>query len=95
LGLEPGLEFHRVECLLRPGDSLLLYTDGVNEAFNPADECYGNDRLIADLGPLSGQPAGSLVSVLCDQVRTFAAGAPQSDDITVLALHLPTRSTQP
>jgi sigma-B regulation protein RsbU (phosphoserine phosphatase) len=94
LGLEPGLEFHRVECLLRPGDSLLLYTDGVNEAFNPDDECYGNDRLIADLGPLSGQPPGLLVSALCDQVRTFAAGAPQSDDITVLALHLPTRSTQ-
>jgi len=92
LGLEPGLEYHRVECQLRPGDSLLLYTDGVNEAFNPAGECYGNNRLIADLGPLSGHSARSLVSVLFDQVRTFAAGAPQSDDITVLALHLPSGS---
>jgi len=93
LGLEPDLEYLRVECQLRPGDSLLLYTDGVNEAFNPDEECYGNDRLIADLGPLSGFPARSLVEELFDKVRTFAAGAPQSDDITVLALHLPNGSS--
>jgi sigma-B regulation protein RsbU (phosphoserine phosphatase) len=89
LGLEPDLTFHRSELELCPGDNLLLYTDGVNEAFNSEGECYGNERLIAELSPWSDQPAKSLVSQLCNRVRTFAAGAPQSDDITVLALHLP------
>ena len=55
LGFEPGLEFERTELTLRPGDALVFYTDGVSEAFNPQDECYGNDRLLADAG-VAGRP---------------------------------------
>src|SRR5512138_1542753 len=48
LGFESGLEFERTEITLGPSDALILYSDGVSEAFNPQDECYGNDRLLAD-----------------------------------------------
>ena len=86
LGFEPGLEFERTELSLKPGDALVLYSDGVTEAFNPQDECYGNDRLLADMGGFDGQSAPDITSGLLKRVRAFAAGAPQSDDIAIMTL---------
>jgi sigma-B regulation protein RsbU (phosphoserine phosphatase) len=86
LGFEPGLEFERTELTLREGDALILYTDGVSEAFNPQDECYGTDRLLADAATVAGQPAPAMTKGLLQKVRAFAGGAPQSDDIAILAL---------
>jgi phosphoserine phosphatase RsbU/P len=88
LGFEPGLEFERTDLLLHAGDTLILYTDGVTEAFNPQEECYGNERLLADVLPLAGQPAPGVVAGLLQKVRAFAGTAPQSDDIAILALQL-------
>jgi phosphoserine phosphatase RsbU/P len=86
LGFEPALTFGRTELTLGPGDALVLYTDGVTEAFNPQEECYGNDRLLADAAAFTGQPAPAVAAGLLQRVRAFAAGAPQSDDIAILAL---------
>ena len=86
LGFEPGLGFERTELMMRAGDTLVLYTDGVNEAFNPADECYGNERLLRDLAPFGAQAATAVTAGLLRQVRSFAAGARQSDDIAILVL---------
>jgi sigma-B regulation protein RsbU (phosphoserine phosphatase) len=86
LGFEPGLEFERTELTVRPGDALVLYTDGVSEAFNLQDECYGTDRLLADAGTVAGQAAPAMASSLLKKVRAFVGGAPQSDDIAILAL---------
>jgi sigma-B regulation protein RsbU (phosphoserine phosphatase) len=86
LGFEPGLEFERTELTLRDGDALILYSDGVSEAFNPQDECYGNERLLADAGGFSGQSAPAITSRLLQKVRAFAGTAPQSDDIAILSL---------
>ena len=88
LGFEPGLEFERTELTLRAGDALIFYTDGVSEAFNPQDECYGNDRLLADAGILAGQSPGALTAGLLQKVRAFVGTAPQSDDIAILALRV-------
>jgi sigma-B regulation protein RsbU (phosphoserine phosphatase) len=88
LGFEPGLEFQRTELTLQPGDAVVVYTDGVNEAFNPQRECYGNDRLLRDLAGSTGAAASAVVTKLLHHVRTFADGAPQSDDIAVLVLRL-------
>ena len=88
LGFEPGLEFERAELNLRPGDSLILYSDGVTEAFNPQEECYGNDRLLADAGGFDGGSAPAITAALLEKVRTFARGAPQSDDIAILTLQV-------
>jgi sigma-B regulation protein RsbU (phosphoserine phosphatase) len=88
LGFEPGLEFERAELNLRPGDSLILYSDGVTEAFNPQEECYGNDRLLADAGGFDGSSAPVISAGLLEKVRAFAGGAPQSDDIAILTLQV-------
>src|SRR5436190_7768084 len=85
LGFEPGLEFERTELTLHEGDALVLYSDGVSEAFNPQDECYGDQRLLTDAGGLSSQDAPGFTAGLLAKVRAFAGGAPQSDDIAILA----------
>jgi sigma-B regulation protein RsbU (phosphoserine phosphatase) len=91
LGFEPGLQFERTEFSINPGDALVLYSDGVTEAFNPRDELYGNERLLTDAGGFSGQPAIGITAGLLNNIRAFAAGAPQSDDIAILTLKVKAR----
>jgi sigma-B regulation protein RsbU (phosphoserine phosphatase) len=86
LGFEPGLEFERTELTLHNNDTLILYTDGVSEAFNLEEECYGNDQLLTDAGGLAGQSAPAITASLLEKVRAFAGSAPQSDDIAILTL---------
>ena len=85
LAVMDGIEYRRQSLTLAPGDGLLLYTDGVTEALNPAQELYGEDRLI---GTLRGTPGSSgaeaVLQGVIDSVRAFAAGAEQADDITLL-----------
>lgn len=88
LGFEPGLEFERTELTLHESDSIIFYTDGVSEAFNPQDECYGNERLLADAGTFAGQSAQVITAGLLRKVRNFVGTAPQSDDIAILAMKL-------
>ena len=86
LGFESGLVFERTEVTLNPGDALVLYSDGVSEAFNPQEDCYGNDRLLADAGGLDGRSAPAITTKLFEHVRAFASGAPQSDDLAILTM---------
>ena len=86
LGFEPGVEFPRVELQLHDGDTLVLYTDGVNEAFDQNQDCYGNERLLGDLGGFAGRSAQAVSGGLLQRVRAFANGAAQSDDIAILVL---------
>jgi phosphoserine phosphatase RsbU/P len=88
LGFEPGLEFERAELVLKPGDTVILYTDGVSEAFNPQDECYGDARLLADAEALAGQPPPAVTAGLLKKVHAYAGTAPQSDDIAILTLSI-------
>jgi phosphoserine phosphatase RsbU/P len=88
LGFEPGITFERTELTLQEGDTFILYTDGVTEAFNSHEECYGSERLLADAQELQGQTAHEITKALLQKVRAFAGNAPQSDDIAVLALKL-------
>ncbi len=86
LGFDAGIRFDRTELTLHDGDGLLLYSDGVSEAFNPSSECYGNDRLLAEAATFSSSSATEMTSALLRDVRKFANSAPQSDDIAILAL---------
>jgi serine phosphatase RsbU (regulator of sigma subunit) len=91
LGAMPGVEYLNHAVQLRAGDRLVLYTDGVTEAFNHVDEAYGVERLIAEVKAHGDGPAEALVERICRSVTTFSGTAPQSDDITltVLAWHPP------
>ena len=88
LGLEPARTFDRVELDLRSGDALIFYTDGVTEAFNRQEDCYGNKRLLSWLAGNQALHSPGLASGILKDVRAFASGAPQSDDIAVLVLRV-------
>jgi sigma-B regulation protein RsbU (phosphoserine phosphatase) len=89
LGFEPGLAFTSAELELRPGDSMVFYTDGVSEAFNGQEECYGDQRLLTDTRAFAGQSAPAIAQGLLRKVRDFAGTALQSDDIAILVLKIP------
>jgi serine phosphatase RsbU (regulator of sigma subunit) len=86
LGAMPGMEYPDHAVQLLPGDRLVLYTDGVTEAFNPADEAYGEERLIAEVRAHGDGAAAALVERICRSVTLFAGTAAQSDDITLTVL---------
>ncbi len=70
-----------------PGESLCLFTDGVTEAMNAADELYGRRRLLSVLASNGAAPdAMHLVAVVRDDVRAFVKDTERSDDLTILAL---------
>jgi sigma-B regulation protein RsbU (phosphoserine phosphatase) len=85
-GLMPSNPIERETLALTPGETFVLFSDGVSEAMNPQDAFYGEERLLATLAAVSGAAPADMVARVLDDVRTFAAGAKQSDDITLLAV---------
>ena len=83
-GLMPVNPIERETFPLEPGDTFVLFSDGVSEAMNQADEFYGDDRLLAVLSAANGSAPTEVVTRVMTDVRAFTAGAKQSDDITVL-----------
>lgn len=89
LGMIASVEYSNHSLELRPGDTVLFYTDGVVEAMNPARDLYGFERLEAltrELSP-SLSPQALIEAVLAD-VRAFAGPAEQHDDITLVAVRV-------
>ena len=85
LGLLPHAQFSAQPAIMRTGETLVVVTDGVTEAFAPDDEEFGEERLTR----LLEQHAASTPAALCDAVvsavRAYAPGTP-TDDVTILAL---------
>jgi serine phosphatase RsbU (regulator of sigma subunit)/catechol 2,3-dioxygenase-like lactoylglutathione lyase family enzyme len=71
------------ECQIAPGDTLVLYTDGVTESFSPDGEEYGEERLEHVLRRNRRLPAQSLLNAIVDEVREFSPHE-QHDDITLI-----------
>lgn len=67
---------------LQEGDTIICFTDGISEAFSSSGELYGDERLCDTVGRLIGLPAEELLNGIFDDVRKFADGADQSDDMT-------------
>jgi sigma-B regulation protein RsbU (phosphoserine phosphatase) len=86
LGLMPADPVGSEVLELAPGDAFVLFTDGVSEAFDPAGELFGDDRLLAHLEASDGGSASAITSGVLEAVRRHAAGARQSDDITVVCV---------
>ena len=87
LGVMPDFEFDQDSVKLLPGDTLVLYTDGVTEAMNEDGEEYGMDRLCEVLAAAPSIQAQDISDTIFESIREFAGEAPQSDDITCLTLH--------
>lgn len=86
LCLLDDFEFQAARLTLAPGDTLLLYTDGVTEAFNDAREEFSDERLSKTALRAPVETPQALLQYLLRDVQAFANGTPQSDDITMLAL---------
>ncbi len=71
---------------LNPGETIFLYTDGVTEAMDPDQQQFTEARLKKYLRDLQGNNLKDIITQIREEVRTFAHGAPQSDDITMLAV---------
>ena len=84
----PGSRYVNRSVRLGGSDALLLYTDGVTEAMNPADAMFDEPRLVELAGRERAQKMRPLVEEIVAAVHAHAAGAEQSDDITLLALRV-------
>ncbi|MDA8106906.1 MAG: SpoIIE family protein phosphatase [Nitrospiraceae bacterium] len=85
-GVWENFEYVTGRLVLKEGETLFMYTDGVTEAMNPADELFSEERLLHSLMALSAKPIGEMLGRLTEEIIFFAQGAPQSDDITMMAL---------
>lgn len=88
LGVLPESSFTERSTTLADGDTLLLYTDGITEAADPSSELYGDERLESFVRSASTAEPTPFVRALIDDVQEHSGSAPQTDDITVLALRL-------
>jgi len=86
LGLYERSVYDVAEITLKPGDTLVLYTDGVTEATNTQHEFFEVERAAAVLNKAAKKDMTTLVKTLQTAVDEFSEGAPQADDITMLAL---------
>ena len=86
LGVMPEAQYFDATVVLERGDAIVTYTDGVTEAMNNTKELYSELRLRETVEGLSGRSVEDLVAAIFASVKAHAAGAPQSDDIAVLAV---------
>jgi serine phosphatase RsbU (regulator of sigma subunit) len=86
LGLFDYMGYTGNRAQLEPGDALFLYTDGVPEANNAADEEFTYERLAASLRDGASLGCREMIDHLTRDVLAFTADAPQSDDITMLCI---------
>lgn len=86
LGSFPEFAYTNVNLALDRGDRLIVYTDGITEAENGAQEQYSTSRLERFLALTKDYSSAEIIDALLMDVFMFADGAPQSDDIAVLCL---------
>lgn len=87
LGLFPDPALHDTDAVLEPGDTIVLYTDGVTEGRCGAD-LFGQARLDAAITAAGAPSAASLTDEILDQVLQFQSNDP-SDDIVIVAVRVP------
>ena len=87
LGVMEGLVYKENTLQLAPGDTMLLYTDGVTEAMNKEGQMFTKEQLLRTLNAGQGKKAEEIVSICMEAVGKHAAGAEASDDITMLCFH--------
>lgn len=86
LGFMPDFEYSVATVSFNPGDTLLMYTDGVNEAQNSAKEEYGTDRLEEIVRRYPEKSSSELCRTILEDVTEYSGNADQYDDITLLAI---------
>ncbi|HVP37704.1 MAG TPA: PP2C family protein-serine/threonine phosphatase [Candidatus Saccharimonadales bacterium] len=86
LGPFPESRFESGSALLRPGDALLIYTDGLTEAASPAGELFGVERVLESISAARSMQLADLRKQILRRVDAHTGGAPLRDDLTLLML---------
>lgn len=86
VGLIPSAQYRNQRVTLEPGDSIVLFTDGVTEAENVAEEQLGLEPVAQLVTTLYGMPAPKILETIEAHVQAFMGEAPAGDDVTMLAL---------
>lgn len=86
LGVEPVLTFESATVPIAPGDTIIAYTDGVNEAMNPDREIFGNDRLMKLLTTCQGT-ISETVEAIVENVEEFMGTMASRDDTCIIGVH--------
>ena len=86
VGAFDDLNYFEESLQLNHGDTLVMFTDGVNEAINSSNEEFGNARLDNIIRGLSNASSQQIIESVKDGIKEFVDGAEQSDDITMLVL---------
>ncbi|MGB2671366.1 MAG: SpoIIE family protein phosphatase [Candidatus Acidiferrum sp.] len=84
VGLVPEAEYAVARLKLEPGDTIVLFSDGVTEAMDPNEELFGVPRLREVLTGQTQCPLDQLQKCVLEAVENFARGASQADDLTLL-----------
>lgn len=86
-GME-GARYREYEMILKPGDTLFVYTDGVAEATDATNTLYGTDRMLTALNRNEKADPEKLLQSVKEDIDMFVGEAPQFDDITMLAFKI-------
>jgi serine phosphatase RsbU (regulator of sigma subunit) len=86
LGLFANVSYEQEVVQLEPGDTVVVFSDGVSEALDTAGEEFGDDRIRAAVEPALSQPPQFVLDALLAAVKQFAGAAAQNDDVTTLVL---------
>lgn len=86
IGIDEEATWGNETVQIQPGDALILYTDGIPEAQNSAEEFFGEQNLLQVIKSSLGKSAGDQQASILDAVHQFVGDAPQYDDITLMVL---------
>lgn len=86
LGVVDSLPYEEEAVPLAPGDVLVIYSDGVTEAFNEKGEQFGEKRLVETLKPVLSYSAAEILAAVTNAVHSFAGNTPAADDLTLLVV---------
>jgi phosphoserine phosphatase RsbU/P len=86
VGLVPEAEYTTARLKLEPGDTMVLFSDGVTEAMDPDEQMFGVPRLKEVLTGMTECPLDQVQKCVLEAVENFARGASQADDLTLLVV---------
>ncbi len=86
LGFMEDFQFEEDSVNLKKGDVLIIYSDGVDEAFNIDDEEFGEENLLSIIKDILSLDAEQIIENVFESVRSHVQDAPQSDDITIVVI---------
>jgi sigma-B regulation protein RsbU (phosphoserine phosphatase) len=88
IGLLCPARYEQASVTLQSGDTMVLFTDGVSEAMNPADQEFDEARLMDAVRSGAALDASTLIDHIMKACDEFAAGAPQHDDMTLVVVRV-------